>query len=54
MNTRKMFVWAGGECCQCGNVASTNANFQFVCAYATAGNWELATLELATLAHWQH
>ena len=34
MNTRMMFEWAHGECCQCGNVASTNTNCQ--CAYAKA------------------
>ncbi len=34
MNTRVMFARAHGECCQCGNVASTNTNCQ--CAYAKA------------------
>ena len=36
MNTRKMFARAGGECCQCGSVASANTNFQFAYAKATA------------------
>ena len=34
MNTRMRFARAHGECCQCGNVASTNTNCQ--CAYAKA------------------
>ena len=29
MNTLMMFARAGGECCQCGNVANTKSNSQF-------------------------
>ena len=29
MNARMMFARAGGECCQCGNVANTKSNSQF-------------------------
>ena len=34
MNTRMMLALAGDECCQCGNVAKSNTNFQ--CAYDKA------------------
>ena len=34
MNARMRFARVHGECCQCGNVASTNTNYQ--CAYAKA------------------
>ena len=44
MNTRMMFARAGGECCQCGNVAITNTNFQLDIGNIGIGN----TCTLAT------
>ena len=51
MHPRKMFALAGGECCQCENVATTKSNSQFSGDIAAADKLELATLELATLPH---
>ena len=38
MNTRMMFARAGGECCQCGNVAKTKSNFQLGTGNIGIGN----------------
>ena len=38
MNTRMMFAWAGGECCQCGNVANAKSNFQLGTGNIGIGN----------------
>ena len=36
------------------SVASTNFQCQCGCVEATAENWQLAILVMATLSHWQH
>ena len=46
MNMRKMFARVHGECCQCGNVASTNTNCQ--CAYAKAETDKLGIGNIGT------
>jgi len=46
MNTLMMFVRAGGECCQCENVAKSNTNFQY--AYDKAAADKLETGNIGT------
>ena len=50
MNARMMFARAGGECCQCGNVANTKSNSQFSGDKAAADQLETGnTSTMATL-----
>jgi len=44
MNTRMMFVRAGGECCQCENVANTKSNSQFSGDIAAANKLETGNI----------
>ena len=46
MNTRMMLALAGDECCQCGNVAKSNTNFQ--CAYDKAAADKLGIGNIGT------
>ena len=44
MNTRMMVVRAGGECCQCENVATTKSNSQFSGDIAAADKLETGNI----------
>ena len=44
----------GGECCQYPVLPVAVFNFQCGCVEATAENWQLVPLVMATLSHWQH
>ena len=44
MNARMMFARAGGECCQCGNVANTKSNSQFSGDKAAADQLETGNI----------
>ena len=44
----------GGRMLPISNVASINFQSQCACVEATAENWQLVPLVMATLSHWQH
>lgn len=44
MHPQKMFALAGGECCQCENVATTKSNSQFSGDIAAADKLETGNI----------
>ena len=45
-------LWTVEGCCQYPVLPVFSTNFQLADAEVVAGNWQLATLEMATLSHW--